>query len=86
MYCELSRTGFLGIETLLEGEDNIIIESGTENTLEVGKSVTISHGFSIGFEGVFKEAFGAGVSYECEYQILQKEMKSSRFKKKMFLP
>ncbi|KAJ8108291.1 hypothetical protein OPT61_g8274 [Boeremia exigua] len=62
-FCEQTRMGLLGVETSAPGkagESNAVtlgigVDEGTE--------VSISNGFSIGVEGVFKEVVGAGLSY-----------------------
>lgn len=41
------------------------IPPGNSYDLQQGTEITVSHGFSLGIEGVFKEAFGAGITYEC---------------------
>jgi hypothetical protein len=63
---EVWRVGFLGIEHTLPGQAGVEIPAGQKATLQAGVEFTISWGFSVGMEGVFREVFAAGISYNCE--------------------
>ncbi|KAF2997743.1 hypothetical protein G7054_g9121 [Neopestalotiopsis clavispora] len=63
IFCEQRRTGLLGVETKAPGMGGEQQPVHTSITLEDGKEISISNGFSIGVDGVFKEAIGGGVSY-----------------------
>ncbi|KAJ0310219.1 hypothetical protein Brms1b_008812 [Colletotrichum noveboracense] len=63
-FCELRRTGFLGHEERAPGEGGNQMLPGEAKELGGGFETSISNGFSIGVEGIFKEVIGAGVSYE----------------------
>lgn len=65
VFCEIRRTGFFGMEQRLEGEAGQRSPSGVKVTLGAGHEVAISNGFSINGDGVWKDAIGLGVSYEC---------------------
>jgi len=65
VFCEVKRTGFLGIETVAPGEWGVQKPANQPFTLANGVETTVSHGFSIGIEGIVKEVFGAGVTYSC---------------------
>lgn len=64
-FCEQKRTGLLGQETRAPGEAGLSQLPGQALALTKGKETSISQGFSAGLEGVLKEVFGAGVTYEC---------------------
>ncbi|KAJ0382287.1 hypothetical protein COL922a_012875 [Colletotrichum nupharicola] len=63
-FCELRRTGFLGHEERAPGEGGNQMLPGEAKELGGGFETSISNGFSIGVEGIFKEVIGAGVRYE----------------------
>ncbi|KAF4910482.1 hypothetical protein CGCVW01_v011688 [Colletotrichum viniferum] len=63
VFCELRRTGFLGHEQRAPGAGGDQQLPGKAVELGAGSETSISNGFSIGVEGIFKEAIGAGVSY-----------------------
>ncbi|KAJ0279907.1 hypothetical protein COL940_006478 [Colletotrichum noveboracense] len=65
-FCELRRTGFLGHEERAPGEGGNQMLPGEAKELGGGFETSISNGFSIGVEGIFKEVIGAGVSYESD--------------------
>ncbi|KAI8297281.1 hypothetical protein K4K59_003552 [Colletotrichum sp. SAR11_240] len=64
VFCELRRTGFLGHEQRAPGAGGDQQLPGKAVELGAGSETSISNGFSIGVEGIFKEVIGAGVSYE----------------------
>lgn len=66
VYCEVRRAGFLGLETRAPDEWGELTAAGTLRNLESGHETSISSGFSIGVDGVFKDSIGAGVSYQCK--------------------
>lgn len=65
-FCEQKRTGLLGPETRAPGEAGESQPPGQALALSKGFETSVSQGFSAGLEGVFKEVFGAGVTYECQ--------------------
>lgn len=65
-YCEVRRTGLVGMETTAPGKYGRYTGPGLTSTLGEGESTSITKGFSIGVEGVAKEVIGAGVSFECK--------------------
>lgn len=65
-YCEIRRTGLVGMETIAPGKFGEYNLPGVVYNLAEGESTTITKGFSIGVEGVAKEVIGAGVSFECK--------------------
>ena len=69
-FCEQKRTGLLGPETRAPGEAGESQPPGQALALTKGKETSISQGFSAGLEGVVKEVFGAGVTYECQSAFL----------------
>ncbi|KAI1261733.1 hypothetical protein F5Y18DRAFT_430757 [Xylariaceae sp. FL1019] len=62
-WCELRRTGLLGHESAAPGKGGEAQPANIELQLENGLEISISNGFSIGVDGVFKEVVGAGLSY-----------------------
>jgi hypothetical protein len=66
VFCELRRRGLLGHETRASGKSGNQQPASTVVTFEDGLEISISNGFSIGVDGVFKDAIGAGLGYTCE--------------------
>jgi hypothetical protein len=66
IFCEQSRTGLLGIEQDAPGDYAKPLGPGLVLELQEGLEVSVSNGFSIGVDGVFKDAIGAGLSYQCK--------------------
>ncbi|KAK0122919.1 hypothetical protein ONS96_009944 [Cadophora gregata f. sp. sojae] len=64
VFCEQSRTGFLGIEQPADGEWGDGQPPGLANDLNTANEASVSNGISVGVEGILKEVFGAGVSYQ----------------------
>jgi hypothetical protein len=65
VYCEVRRTGFLGMETNAPKQFANQVPPGISLALTEGEEESISLGFSTGIEGVIEDIFGAGVSFEC---------------------
>lgn len=62
-----SRTGFYGPETALGGAARDPAPPGKPPALQAGTEYSVTHGFSIGVEGVVKGAVGAGIGYQCQW-------------------
>lgn len=67
VFCELKRTGFYGPETALGGAARDPAPPGKPPALQAGTEYSVTHGFSIGVEGVAKGAVGAGIGYQCQW-------------------
>ena len=70
VYCEVRRTGFLGQEAPAPGQAGQLHAKNINVAMTKGDEVTITSGFSIGVEGIFKETIGAGISYQCRNKFL----------------
>ncbi|KAH7371840.1 hypothetical protein BKA64DRAFT_768096 [Cadophora sp. MPI-SDFR-AT-0126] len=64
VFCEQTRTGLLGIEQPADGVFGEGQPPGEQYPIEEGNEVSVSNGISVGVEGVLREVFGAGVSYQ----------------------
>lgn len=62
-FCEKTRMGLLGVETRAPGKGGESTPVTVAVEVSQGTEVTISNGFSIGVEGVYKDVVGAGLSY-----------------------
>lgn len=62
-FCEQTRMGLLGIETRAPGTGGQAAPVTTGLEVADGTEVSITNGFSIGVDGVFKDVIGAGLSY-----------------------
>lgn len=61
----MRRTGFLGVEQVPVGSEGDEAGAGTSIEIQEGTEVTVTHGFCLGAEGIFKDVFAAGLTYEC---------------------
>lgn len=65
-FCEMRRISLLGIETPVGGIAGTQQTDVSSVTCEKVSEVSVSHGFSIGAEGIVKEVIGAGVDCACK--------------------
>lgn len=65
-YCEIKRTGYLGLETVLSGQAQTQNLPAISVALQSGAEYTVSNGFSVGVEGILKEVFALSVNYACK--------------------
>lgn len=66
VFCEPKRTGLYGVEGRPSGKSGERLAPGISTTFMESTEYSVSNGFSIGTEGVHKEAIGAVVSYSCQ--------------------
>lgn len=66
----MRRTGFLGQEAPAPGIAGQLHAKNIEVAMTKGSETTITSGFSIAVEGILKETFGAGISYQCRNKFL----------------
>ncbi|GJC89251.1 hypothetical protein ColLi_12089 [Colletotrichum liriopes] len=78
-FCELRRTGFYGHEERAPGPGGSQQAPGVKPELTKGHETSISNGFSIGVDGIFKDAIGAGVSYASYSITLTDEVENPGF-------
>ncbi|GKT66838.1 hypothetical protein ColTof3_14177 [Colletotrichum tofieldiae] len=78
-FCELRRTGFFGHEERAPGPGGSQQAPGVKPELTKGHETSISNGFSIGVDGIFKDAIGAGVSYASYSITLTDEVENPGF-------
>jgi hypothetical protein len=65
-FCEKTRRGLLGTETRAPGRFGELTAPGLTMSMSEGEETSISQGFSLSLEGIYKEILGAGLSYDCE--------------------
>jgi len=70
VFCETERKGFLGYKINGSGKEGVLYSPGIGSELSEGSEISITHGFTFGFEGVFKDIVGAGLSYACMNLII----------------
>lgn len=70
-YCEVRRTGFLGLESVPEGQAGTQNLPGINAVLAVSTEYSITHGVSVGIAGGWEDIIAGAVNYEFSSTIAQ---------------